>query len=155
MIAEWVHDPYKTRLKLHDPTVCPDCGAVYQGDRWEWPAYPPPTDSHKERCQACHRTHDKYPAGWVTLTGPFIKAHRDEIVHLLRHQEELEKGEHPLHRIMDIRDEEDGLVVTTTDIHLPRRLGEALRHAYHGALDYHYEEETYRLRVTWTRDGED
>jgi hypothetical protein len=152
MIRERVHDPYKTRLKLPEPTVCPDCGAIYQGGRWDWPAYPALADSHHERCQACHRIHDEYPAGWVTLTGPFVKAHKDEIVHLLRHQEELEKGEHPLHRIMDIRDEKDGLVVTTTDIHLPRRLGEGLHHAYHGTLDFHYEEEEYRLRVTWSRD---
>ena len=73
-------------------------------------------------------------------------------MHLMHRQEELEKGEHPLHRIMDIRDEEDGLVITTTDIHLPRRLGEAVHHAYHGALDFHYEEEEYRLRVNWSRD---
>ena len=29
MIRERVHDPYKTRLKLPDPTVCPRCGAVF------------------------------------------------------------------------------------------------------------------------------
>ena len=26
LIREHVHDPYKTRLKLTEPTVCPQCG---------------------------------------------------------------------------------------------------------------------------------
>lgn len=154
-IAERVHDPYKTRLKLPEPTLCPDCGALYQDGRWTWPSYPPPADTPRERCQACHRIHDKYPAGRVTLNGAFVGAHEEEIRHLIRHQEELEKKEHPLHRIMDIISEDGGLVITTTDIHLPRRIGEALHHAYQGTLDFHYEDEAYSLQVNWTHDGQD
>ena len=54
---------------------------------------------------------------------------------------------------MAIEEQGDAIVVRTTDIHLPRRIGEALQHAYHGELDFRYEEETYFLRVHWTRDG--
>ena len=71
---------------------------------------------------------------------------------MARHTEELEKGEHPMHRIIDIQDQKDGLEITTTDIHLPRRIGEALHNAYRGDLDFHYDEEEYRLRVSWRRD---
>lgn len=148
---ERVHDPYKTRLKLHDPTACPDCGALYHRGRWTWPAIPVPADTERERCQACHRIHDKYPAGWVRLSGDFVEPHRDELLHLLQHIEALEKAEHPLHRIMEIQEEDGELLITTTDIHLPRRIGEAIRHAYQGDLKYHYEPEGYRLRVHWTR----
>jgi hypothetical protein len=151
--AERVHDPYKTRLKLHDPTLCPDCGALFHKGRWSWPSTPPPTDARRESCQACHRIRDDYPAGWVTPTGAFIAAHKDEIVHLARNIETVETAEHPLHRIMVIREEGGGIVITTTDIHVPRRIGEALKNAYHGTLDYHFEPEEYRLRVRWTRDG--
>ena len=80
-------------------------------------------------------------------------ATKGEILHLACHQEEQEKPEHPLHRIMAIDEQGDAIVVRTTDIHLPRRIGEALQHAYHGELDFRYEEETYFLRVHWTRDG--
>ncbi len=152
MIREHVHDPYKTRLKLAEPTVCPECGAVFHKGRWQWSATPP-RDAHEEMCQACHRTKDKYPAGTLTLTGDFVGSHKDEIVHLIRHQEELEKGEHPLHRIMNIEQEPGQIVVNTTDIHLPRRIGEALHHAYKGDLDFRYEEEAYFLRVKWSRES--
>lgn len=38
--------------------------------------------------------------------------------------------EHPLSRIMGIERRPEGLVISTTDTHLPRRIGEALKHAY-------------------------
>lgn len=150
LIRERVHDPYKTRLKLKDPAVCPDCGAVYVSDRWTWE--PAPAGAEKALCQACHRVRDKYPAGTVTLTGAFLAAHRDDILGLARHTGDREKAEHPLHRIMEIRDEDGATVIETTDIHLPRRIGEAIEKAYRGTLDFHYEEEAYFLRVRWTRD---
>lgn len=153
-LRERIHDPYRARLKLQEPTACPDCGALYADGRWRWPSGAPPADSHRERCQACRRIHDNCPAGRVNISGTFVAGHEEDILHLLRHQEELEKSEHPLNRIMDINRENGGIVVTTTDIHLPRRIGEALRHAFHGDLDFHYEEEAYSLRVNWTRERE-
>jgi hypothetical protein len=152
MLREHVHDPYKTRLKLKEPTVCPGCGAVFHQGRWHWETHPP-ADANEEMCQACHRTKDSHPAGTATLTGGFLEGHKEEILHLIRHQEELEKGEHPLHRIMSIEEEPGRIVVSTTDIHLPRRIGKAVFKAYEGDLDFHYEEEAYFLRVNWTRES--
>lgn len=151
LIREHVHDPYKTRLKLPEPTLCPQCGAVYSQGRWHWAERP--DQPHEELCQACHRINDSYPAGTLSLSGDFLGKHRTEILGLARHQEELEKGEHPLNRIMRIEDEGDTTVITTTDIHLPRRIGEALFDAYKGELDFHYEEESYSVRVSWRRDA--
>ena len=151
LIREHVHDPYKTRLKLPDPTCCPQCGAVYAKGRWHWAERP--DQAHEELCQACHRINDGYAAGTLTLSGGFVGRHRAEIIGLARHQEQLEKGEHPLNRIMRIDERDDATVITTTDIHLPRRIGEALHHAYAGDLDFHYEEGTYLIRVTWHREG--
>lgn len=151
-IREHVHDPYKTRLKLPEPTICPDCGAAFHDGRWQWVAHPP-ENAHEERCQACHRVRDEYPAGTVTLTGSFVDGHKDEILGLVRNQEDLEKAEHPLHRIMKIEEAPGSIVVSTTDIHLPRRIGEHLQHAFRGDLEFHYEEEDYFLRVNWARES--
>ena len=57
----------------------------------------------------------------------------------------------PKSRIMGIEEREDTIVVKTTDIHLPRAIGEALHRAYVGELDYHYNEEEYSLDVSWKR----
>ena len=59
--------------------------------------------------------------------------------------------EHPLSRIMAMEQRREGLVISTTDTHLPRRIGEALKHAYHGDLQLHYDQEEDFVRVTWTR----
>lgn len=152
LVRERVHDPYKTRLKVKDPTVCPQCGAVYRGARWTWDKLLPDEQAGKELCQACHRINDKYPAGELTLAGSFLEAHRDEILNLVRNTEKVENEEHPLHRIMDIEKKDDHTLITTTDIHLPRRIGQALFNAWEGDFDFHYDEEGYFIRVNWKRD---
>ncbi len=152
LLQELVHDPYKTRRKLGDSTICPVCKAIYRDGRWQW-ADSWPIDAREETCRACNRTRDNYPAGIVTLNGPFLQAHRDEILNLVRHHEEEENSEHPLHRLMGIDQQPAAMVIKTTDIHLPRRIGEALRRAFKGELDVHYDEEGYFVRVKWRRDS--
>jgi hypothetical protein len=53
---------------------------------------------------------------------------------------------------MKIEDMGDQIVVTTTEIHLPRRIGEALKSAFDGDLDFNYDEDGYFVRVGWRRD---
>jgi hypothetical protein len=52
---------------------------------------------------------------------------------------------------MEIEEKSDTALITTTDIHLARGIGEAVHHAYQGELDYHYNPEEALLRVTWMR----
>ena len=144
-----MHDTYKLRGKLAEPTRCPDCGAMFHAGRWQWAQAP--GDAHEARCPACHRIHDRFPAGYVTLKGTFLAAHRDELLHRVRHCEEDEKGDHPLERIMGVEEGAEGILVTTTGTHLARRIGDALHDAYKGELDYRYNKEENLLRVTWSR----
>lgn len=146
-----VIDTYKLRHKLPEPTRCPCCGAVYRKGRWQWTELPL-AQANEELCSACHRINDDYPAGIVTLKGPVVREQKTELLRLARHQEEAEKAEHPLNRILRIEeDAPDTLRITTTDIHLPRRIGEAVHRAFHGALDIHYDEKNYFIRVNWNR----
>ncbi len=69
---------------------------------------------------------------------------------VIHNTEAAEKKEHPLARIMAIRDQPEGLVISTTDSHLPRRIGEALKHAHHGELDIQYDQDEDFVRITWT-----
>jgi NMD protein affecting ribosome stability and mRNA decay len=149
LFPEQIHDSYKAGHKLREPTRCPDCGSVFQKGRWTWGAAP--DTAHEELCPACHRIHDKFPAGFVALKGAFFGEHRDEILHLIRNHEAKEKSEHPLQRIIAIVDSADGVMVTTTDIHLARDLAQALNRAYRGELELHYNKEDKLLRATWSR----
>jgi len=144
---EQEHDAYKAKGKLTEPTVCPDYGAVFHQGRWQW--LEAPAGAHSATCPACHRIHDHFPAGFVTLKGSFVQEHRDEIMNLVHNEEKRERTEHPLKRIMDVDERGDEVLVTTTDIHLARSIGDALHHAYQGNLECRYNPEQNLLRVEW------
>lgn len=88
----------------------------------------------------------------VTIAGRFVAQHKEEILNLVRHIEKCEMAEHPLHRIMKIAQRRGSIEISTTDIHLPRRVGEALHRAHKGRLYIHYCDETCFVRVNWTRE---
>ena len=150
LIQEQRHDTYKSTRKLPEPTICPRCHGIYKGGMWRWGT--PPDGAHERTCPACLRIQDDYPAGLVSRRGGFLADHGEEILNLARNEESRGKTEHALERIMKIDVEDDAVLITTTDIHLARRIGEAVQHAYAGELDYHYQEAEHRLRVNWSRD---
>jgi NMD protein affecting ribosome stability and mRNA decay len=138
-------DPYQAQQKLQEPSECRQCGAVYHHGRWQWGTRP--EGAHEVLCPACRRINERLPAGIVTVRGDLGVRHRDEIIALARHAEAAEKPEHPMNRIIAAEQTEEGLVITTTDIHLPRRIGEAVKDARHAKLDIHFDEERYFVRV--------
>lgn len=149
LIREYRHDTYKATHKPREPTVCPACGAVYHRGRWHWAEKP--EDAHQALCPACARIHDHYPAGYINLRGGFLREHRDDIVNLVRNIETREKAEHPLKRIMNIEEEDGGLLITTTDLHLAKSIGDGIQHAWHGELDYKYADESNIIHIAWER----
>lgn len=149
-LQEERHDPYRTNSKLRGPRRCAQCGATYLKGRWRWETLTPPAAA-TATCPACRRSNDRYPAGEVILRGAFIGSHGDEILRLIRNVEADETREHPLHRIMAVSRRGGEITITTTDVHLPRRLGHALEGAWHGSLATHYDEDGYFARVVWER----
>lgn len=150
LIQEHVHDPYKQRSKPGDMLVCRNCGAVTQDGRWQWREHRP-LGAEEGICPACRRIADGCPAGILTIEGLFAEDHREEILGLMQNQAQAETAGHPLNRIMAVSPHDGGMTITTTEIHLARRLGEALHHAYHGELSFHYEPDEYLLRLRWVR----
>ena len=143
------HDPYRRLAKPPEPTICPNCQAVFHAGRWTWGR--PPDEALEQDCPACQRIQDQFPAGYVMIKGEFINDHRDEIVALITAKEEREKARHPLQRIMAIEDIREGLQVTTTDSQLARGIGEALHEAYQGDLKLRYSRDENLLRATWKK----
>lgn len=148
-------DSYRHRYKhvetkLSEPTVCSGCKAIYREGRWLWADVANPT-GEPALCPACERIRDKRPAGEVRIAGPFAREHRDEILARARHVEEREKAEHALQRIIEVQDDGDEIVVTTTDGHVAHAIGTALHDAFKGQLDAPWVEKGELLRVRWER----
>jgi hypothetical protein len=139
-------DPYLSRHKPPEPASCPRCGAHFDKGRWQWGWAPEGALPHL--CPACRRIEDGLPGGVVTLHDVPQRL-RDQIIGLVRNEESAENAEHPLNRIIAVDDAGDSVVIRTTDIHLPRRLGEAMKRAYHGTLDLHFDDDGYFVRVDW------
>ena len=76
LLKELDHDPYHSKVKVKEPTECPDCGAVYHGGRWTWGEAP--RGAAETRCPACQRIHDKVPAAFLTPQGDFRQQHGEE-----------------------------------------------------------------------------
>ena len=139
-------DPYLSRHKPPEPALCPRCGLHFDKGRWQRGRAP--VGAQPYLCPACRRIEDDLPGGVVTLHR--LPRHlKDQVIGLVRNVEAAENAEHPLNRVIAIEDAEDGLVVRTTDIHLPRRLGEAVKRAYHGTLDIDFDDDGYFARVDW------
>ena len=143
------HDPYRPHEKHAGPLRCSSCGVVYRDGRWQWDSTS--VIEAKTTCPACRRSEDRLPAGELTLAGPYLALHRDELLRLVQNQAEQEQLRHPMNRIMSIDADGDRVVVTTTDVHLPRRIGEALRHAHDGELTMTFGKDECSVRVHWQR----
>ena len=146
------NDAYRPSGKASGPIQCPRCKAVFRRGRWTWGAAP--AGAAWRRCPACQRIDERYPAGFVSLSGAFFKQHRAEVLARVKQCESREKAEHPLERVMAI--EEDGAkgtLVTTTSVHLARIIGHALHNAFKGDLRQTYNGRDNLLRVRWRRDA--
>ena len=142
-------DAYRPGAKPRGTLQCPGCKAVFRKGRWIWGA--PPAGALKSRCPACLRIAEGSPAGYISLSGGFFAAHRDEVMARIKHCEQREKTTHPLERIMAIEAAKDGVLVTTTSVHLARRVAHALESAFKGTLNLSYNHQDNLLRVRWSR----
>jgi hypothetical protein len=148
-LLERIHDAYRLDAKLRGPARCRDCGAAYRRGRWTWGAAA--EAARPVRCPACTRVREAMPAGYVRLAGDYQRVHRAEILRRMRRCEASEKRAHALQRIIAVSEVGGDLVVTTTDNHLARRIGEVLVKAFKGRCAYDYGRDDNLLRVSWSR----
>lgn len=149
-------DPYLLQSVRFEASVCRKCHAVYQNKRWHideelfqkmngW------ENMNKVLCPACQKIKDKFPGGIVTLKGEFLREHKDEILNLIRNEEERAMGFNPLERIIEIKSMDAGMKLTTTNEKLAQRIGRCLSRAYQGKVGYKWSQDTKLLRVEWER----
>lgn len=143
-----VWQPKLSPHKLKSPSICSQCGVVYQNSRWQW-LEKPKADATEVICPACELIQKGQSNGRLKLAGDFFQEHRDEVLGLARHIIEDETKQHPLNRLIDLHSDADGAVLTFTDNHHPKRIGHALKQAYDGEFEINYNEEY--CEATWRR----
>lgn len=140
------HDPYRSDAKRAGPGCCSGCGAVYLRGRWSWRARP--YGARAMECPACARIRERTPAGILVLDGE-LGERRGELLGLVRNVEERERSQHPLERLMSLRERKDGLHVETTGVHLARRIADALRRTFHAQAEFEFSPGEDLVRVRW------
>ena len=144
-------DPYRLRNKVPFSTRCAGCGAVFFRGRWITGFKTNHPALHMSLCSACRRQKEHMPAGMVAIRGDFYREHRDEINSMIYHLEKKEFRGHPLERIMSREESENELRLTTTGVHLARRIGGGLHRSYKGALSLSTGPGDDMVRVCWIR----
>lgn len=140
------HHVYERTAKPADAIVCDRCALVWHGGRWFHGA-PPFGEVRGGLCPACRRIHDRFPAGTVRVPAASATAARE--IHSIAHRlEESERAEHPLERLMDVVDQDGTVLITTTGIHLARRITAKLERLLRADATFHYGDEN-ELRVEW------
>ncbi len=146
-------DPYLMRKSYKEPTLCPRCGLVYRRRRWQKITdFDVASAVERHKCPACRKEEDHYVMGIVYITGGFYRQRRNEIINMLRNEEEKEVYHNPLDRIMGIVEDEGGVKIETTSENLAVHFGRMLYHSYGGNVEYKFSDEQKLARVFWHRE---
>lgn len=155
---ETTSDPYLRRGVKAKVGICGGCRAVYRNKRW----YADEELSNAVRndagaaqmiCPACLKIRDNFPGGIITLKGEYVLAHKQDILNLIKNEEERARGFNPLERVMSIKENGYGsVIVSTTNEKLAQRLGRAIKKAFHGEVAYHWSHDNKLVRVEWVRE---
>jgi hypothetical protein len=150
LIKEKRHDAYKEKQKLPDPTLCTECGVLFTDGRWVWTGT---EDRVNETvCPACRRIMERNPAGFVDIQGAFFRDRREEVENLIYNTEKAETLQHPMERLIQVRHENGTVHVTTTGVHIARRIGDAVARAYSGETTINYLDDEKRVRISVQRE---
>jgi len=149
-------DPYLIKMANSEMALCKRCHAIYYNKRWylDEELYQKKSllkETEKILCPACRKIKDKFPGGVVTLSGDFLHEHKEEIMNLIKNEEERAKGFNPLERIMEVTKIKRGMEITTTNEKLAQRIARSLERAYQGSVEYKWSSGTKLLRAEWER----
>jgi hypothetical protein len=143
-------DPY--RAEFEDGSCCSECGIVYVNKNWK--LYAPQSLKKKTViCPACKKIKEQYYLGILELKGAFLQEHKQEIMNILKNEEERQRAKNALPRIGKIEESDGGkLIVYTTSVRLAYRLGKAVYNACKGDLTIKWSDGEHFTRVYWNRD---
>ncbi len=144
-------NPYYEGKKYKEPTFCTNCGLVYKEGRWVNDDIPE-DNLNEALCPACRRKRDKNPEGLIYLSGDYLREHKEEIIAIARNNEAQARSNRPLQQIMWANCESNTLEIATTNEHLARRIGKAIKRAHDGELEIKSANNERLVRVYWARE---
>lgn len=147
-------DPYLPQRGQKEMAACEKCGAVYRHKRWTLEIAASDLRGMKVRkviCPACRKARDRFPGGIVTLSGEFLKDHKDEILRRIRNEEGRAKKVNPLERIIAVNDGGETLELQTTTERFAQRIGREINRAFKGKVQYRWSTDNKFVRVNWRR----
>lgn len=140
--------------RLHEPTACERCGAVFMNRAWrrdhkvsiallnraEWAV-----------CPACEQTSRLEGLGRIVIGGKFVGKNEDAIRARIRNVTDRAQFTQPERRVVSIERKGDGLEVLTTSQKLAHRIVHELKKAFRGRASYQWSEDG-SLYAKWRRD---
>jgi hypothetical protein len=150
-------DMYLPRGASQKVSLCEGCHSVYRNKRWYadqvlYETMKKKPDTLETICPACLKIRDNFPGGILTLKGGYVSSHKQELLNLIRNEEERARGFNPLERVMSVNENGFGsMIVSTTNEKLAQRLGRAIKKAFHGEVSYNWSHDNKLVRVDWER----
>lgn len=141
----------------HGPAVCTRCQAIYHHKHWHLPGRDQANqlglgEVMETVCPGCVKVERQEYDGHVVISGPFVEAHHDEILGLIRNTESHIREHNPIARVAQLTEAPDRVEVLTISPFLAERIGKELSKAYDGQLEIQHPEREEFTRVTWIRD---
>lgn len=149
-------DPFLPHDRNRATLLCTTCHAVFHRNRWTsdpklYQALKLNPKVNKSNCPACQKIDAGFPEGIVTLRGPYLWEHEDEIRTILKKEEDRAQRKNPLERIIRMTRQQDELVIETTEEKLAEHLGRVLHRAHQGELKISWAGDPDICRVSWER----
>ncbi len=148
-----LEDAYRAQKKHPKNTKCPNCGLIYQKGAWRWAKARRLEVVRWKLCPACLQMNHSFAGGELKLSGSFLVEHHGEILNRI---EKLARGvmkEHPLERIMKMKERNGELIIYVTSEHLVARLGKAIHRDFKGEFVLKYARDDKYAVAHWRRDA--
>lgn len=118
--------------------TCPACHAVFDGRKWNSPSHVSRENRDRAEqalCTACKRIRDKVTLGTVYLDGEIIASRTEEILRMIRREEEIEHNRNYCSRILDIRTNGKKMTIRTVNSLLAIHIARQFKKAFKGRME--------------------
>jgi hypothetical protein len=143
---------YQKSEKYPSNTRCPKCDLLFQDGVWKRGTSTAEQEKQRKLCPACQQIRGGQVGGIAQFSGTFAGTHRQELLNRIRNVEKLTQEERPLERIVSLKLNKKGIVVSATTEHLVARIGKSIQRDFGGELDLRYAPEDKFAVAYWHRD---